>query len=404
MRTAAFCLIVLTASSAAQATNRYFDDIAAQSPSGGFRVDAVSPDNARKVHLPFQANFTYTCVDTRSGAIIWSRRQAMGDPIRLGEDSSMEIANPIEGSPVSVHVSDSGWTVIRTMWDDLIIVTPKGEDVGKIELLKSGLTVAEHKYVCPTTAGPYWDGPSARYFLGTPSDEVFVVRPWWGRRIFVDLKSGQLLNGDQPTLNARAKDEEVQLVLSTLKSEHERRAKEMSRYTAAYLAGVLHIQAAIPSLRGLEESGEFDCSVCGSQSDGETFNNEVDPHAYSYNSTCRIAQLSLRRLGEIPKPLPCYQFELKNGRESTEYEPPPQDTPRHRNAEIVGVGMDARQVLTLLGSPDFVSFETWTYDIDAPTPYCLTLAFDVRRVTNISRDTPPLWKSGTSRDEAIVYW
>jgi hypothetical protein len=130
----------------------------------------------------------------------------------------------------------------------------------------------------------------------------------------------------------------------------------------------------------------------------------VDPHTYSYNDVRRVVQLSLRRLGELPKPLPCYQFEVKNGNNATTFAPPRQDVPRHRNAEDIRLGMGAKEVLTLIGSPDLVKWETWIYDMDAPTPYSLTLTFDVRQVTKITTTTPPLWKSGTSRDEALIYW
>ena len=404
MRAMLLCLVVFSLPSSAAATNRYYGDITVCSPSGRFRIDATSPDNAGKSRLPFQSNFTYKCVDTSSGNLVWSRKQAMGKPSRLSKDSPIEIANPIEASPASIYVSDSGWTVIRTGHDDLIVVSPEGIDVGRTKLLDEGLLPEEGKYVCPTTAGPYWSGMSAWYFLHERTDEYFVIRPWWGRRIFVNLRKGHVGKDDPPTLNTRAKEEEVNLLLATLNSQEEQSGVEMSQCTAAYLAGVLNVQAAIPFLRALEEHGDFDSSTSSSLSFDKEFKNEVDPHTYSYNDVRRVVQLSLRRLGELPKPLPCYQFEVKNGNNATTFAPPRQDVPRHRNAEDIRLGMGAKEVLTLIGSPDLVKWETWIYDMDAPTPYSLTLTFDVRQVTKITTTTPPLWKSGTSRDEALIYW
>ena len=72
-RTMLLCLVVLSLSSSAAATNRYYGDITVWSPSGRFRIDATSPDNAGKSRLGFQSHFTYKCVDTSSGNLVRSQ-------------------------------------------------------------------------------------------------------------------------------------------------------------------------------------------------------------------------------------------------------------------------------------------------------------------------------------------
>ena len=65
--------------------------------------------------------------------------------------------------------------------------------------------------------------------------------------------------------------------------------------------------------------------------------------------------------------------------------------------------MKAEQVLTLIGSPDFVSRETWDYDIDNADPYTLVVSWDGQQVKEITRKSPPVWQDGETRDETIVY-
>ena len=106
-------------------------------------------------------------------------------------------------------------------------------------------------------------------------------------------------------------------------------------------------------------------------SSGESSDTEVNPGDYSTFSRRQIAQLSLRRLGETPKPFACHAFIMTIDGKFNDFVPPTPTIPRHRNVQNIRIGMDAGQVLSLIGSPDFISVLAWSYDIDAPgTLHC----------------------------------
>ncbi|QDT43656.1 hypothetical protein Pan241w_37580 [Gimesia alba] len=326
----------------------------------------------------------------------------MGEPQRLSEDSDIEIVLPREGSPVSIYVSDRGTTLIRNSADNLIVVSPEGKDVGKIDLLKDAFTETENRqYVHDTTAGPYWSGLSAWYYLDLPQGEIFVVRPWWGRHIFVDVSRGKLARSSQAFEVATLKTEE-KLVMSALSSKEEPADHEFSKYGAAYLAGILKLKQAIPLLKSVEKSTDIGSCTFGGLSFGEDYNNEVNPRRYCTYDLRQAAQLSLRRLGITPKHLPCHSFQLEQGDDEIPFVPTDLKRPRHENVERVKVGMSAKHVLNTIGAPDFINYDTWSYDMDADEPFSLTLTFDERKVTATKKEAP-LWKSGLSRDEALAY-
>lgn len=398
------CFVAFALTPAVHASHTFYSDIHVRSSSGQYQVDATSPDNRGKVEniVPFQASFTYKCVDTLSGKTIWTRKQAMEKPQRLSKDSTFEFASPKEISPVAIYVSDRGTTLIRTGADELIVVSHQGKDVGKVELLADAFTEAEYeRFMHKTLAGPLWTGLSAWYFLNVPGGEMFVVRPWWGRRIFVDVNRGKLSRSSE-ALIAAAVEREKALVMDALISKKEPNDYELSKSDAAYLSGVLKLKKAIPLLKTLEESTYLRGCTYGGRSFGEDFNNEVNPHSYCTYWLRQVVQLSLRRLGVVPKPLPCHAFELEKNGKSIPFVPPALEHPRHEAVQKVKVGMSAKEVLNHIGIPDFVSDGTWSYDMDANPPFSTTLTFDACKVTAIKREAP-LWKSGLSRDDVIAW-
>lgn len=178
----------------ALATKRSFSDILTKSPSGRYQVEANSPDNADP-NKPkfFQSNFTYTCRDTFTNAILWTRKQAMEEP-ELQEDGSRSTYQSwIEDSPVGLFVSDDGWTVIYTGAHELIVVDKHGRDRGKVRLISEGFTLAEReRYVHETTAGPIWFGDNDHFFRNIGKNALFVTRPAWGRAVIINLETGKL--------------------------------------------------------------------------------------------------------------------------------------------------------------------------------------------------------------------
>jgi hypothetical protein len=89
-------------SPAAVATDRYFRDCFTVSPSGRYRVDAKSPDNAGDRPRPFASNFTYSLTDTSTNKVVWKRQQ----PMTREKGSSFVYST--EGSPVALFVNNDG--------------------------------------------------------------------------------------------------------------------------------------------------------------------------------------------------------------------------------------------------------------------------------------------------------
>jgi hypothetical protein len=413
----AFSLLLLSTAQAA-ATNRYYRDIVARSPNGVYEVQAKSPDNkSGSGRMVFQSNFVYTCTDKTTGKTLWTRKQPMGKPVSfsVGGNPPIELPSPDEASPVGIFVSDAGWTVIRTGWDELIAVARNGRETCHIALLSGALTKEEHKrFVHQTTAGPMWSGYSLWYFLTVGDRQLFTIRPWWGRRIAIDIEKGKLATEDKAISAAIAAYERAYVLKELAKGIQRRNEWETGDgaprlggppLTVAYLAGRLDIREAIPLLRKLEDATYSGNWTSGGLSMLETFDGEVDPHSYETLTMRQVAQLSLRRLGETPKPFPVHRFDVryKDYDRNHRYVPKALSVARHLNIDKVQKGMKAEQVLDVLGGPDFVGYDTWEYDMDSVPPTSLVLKWDARKVIGIEKKTPPLWKDGLSRDEALQY-
>ena len=398
MNVVATLLLVLFLAPSAFATDRYYPDVHVSSLSGRYKVDATSPDNEKDGRHAFQDEFTYRFVDTKTGKLIWKREQEM--TVVKSDDGSTE-KYPDEGSPVDIFISDNGTTVVYTGYGELIVVSPTGRDVREIDFIKDALTKSEYKkYVHRTSAGPMWEGLSTWYFLGHDSKEYFVVRPWWGRRVFVNVADGKLIQA-QKWLESEATKSEKQLVMKSLKSKTETDEDRFEKLRAVYLAGALEIKDAIPFVKDAEKSTYIGSSTSGGLSAFTEFENEVDPHRYETFTMRQVAQLSLRRLGISPSHLPCHSFKLTKSGVSNPYDLEARKGDRHDSIDDLKVGMSAKKILDLIGSPDFISYHTWSYDMDGDKPFTLNLQMDAKNVTKIEREKP-LWKSGLLRDEALA--
>jgi hypothetical protein len=175
-------------------------------------------------------------------------------------------------------------------------------------------------------------------------------------------------------------------------------------FVASYLAGRMQVKEAVPFLQRLQDSPYGRSSSTGGLGTLERFDGEVNPHTYSTFTLRQVIHLSLRRLGQVPTPLPVYQFDVQFQDHKTHrpYTPKPLSVPRAANADKVKERMKAEQVLDLLGSPDFVGYDTWEYDMDSEPPFSLILKWDVRHVVGVQRKMPALWKDDFVRDEQIV--
>lgn len=388
----------------ANATDRFFDDIESFSPSKRYLVTANSPDNQKeKGGDPFQSNFTYQCKDTKINQVLWTRKQPMGEPDKI-EDS--EHVFPEEGSPVSIHISDSGNTVLYTDWDELVFLDSKGNEKGKLHILRDCLTKEENeKYVDETTAGPMWAGMSHWYFVNSVAGEFFVIRPWWGRHLVFALDNGKAVT---PTdkLNGILAKAEKEYVISVLNSVLDGTMKECDccdgphdAAFAAWLAGIQKIQDAVPALRMLENNSSIGSSTSGGFD--EVSEGRIDPFDYSTYNTRQLVHLSLRRLGEKPGAFPCTSFKKEHEDYDKMEEYIRQAVPgtRELNANKLEEGLSPEQVIDLIDCPDYIDGRNWQYDIDDKLPYTLTISWtDERTVKSIYKVSPALWQEGTARD------
>jgi len=273
------------------ATDRFFRDITVESPSKRYKVEAKSPDNVgSEWHRPFQSSFVYNCWDSTTAKLLWTRKQAMGKAEPLGNDSTATYRSPEEESPVAMFVSNTGWTVIRNGWDELIAVDLAGHDRARVKLLSEAFTKEENdKYVDQTTAGPRWSGYSLWYSLDVDGQALFIVRPWWGRRVMVNLETGKLIQSTA-TIIASASAYERNYVLAELAKGVDNRPqwdKEEAGKSiwpilnASYLAGRIQVKEAVPFLEKLQDSPYSGSSISGGLGLLERFDGEVNPHNYS---------------------------------------------------------------------------------------------------------------------------
>jgi hypothetical protein len=390
-----------------EATDLFFSNEEGKSASGRYLVTAKSPDNnADSDRKAFQASFVYTFTDTQSGKVLWTRKQPMRDSVPLGNDPTKTRSFPEEGSPVRIYVSDSGHTVIYTAYQELIFIDINGKEINKLDVLQDGMTKDERKkYVSNTTAGPMWAGRSHWYFVRSDSREFFMIRPWWGRHISIDLATGKI-TPTSPALRNAATAAEKAYVTSVLGKALDGTIKKCDccggpheAAFAAYLAGALNMKEVIPALRKIEDDSTIGSSTMGGYD--EIPEGRVNPFNYSTYTTRQSIHLALRRLGEKPGPFPCTQFktEHKEYKKMKPYVREPVDGSRHTNATKIQKGMSPEQVINLVDCPDYIPGRTWQYDMDTDEPYTLAISWtDDLKVKEIKMTRPALWKEGTLRD------
>ncbi|XZE56502.1 hypothetical protein SH139x_002618 [Planctomycetaceae bacterium SH139] len=357
-RTFALCLLV-TSSVAAQVgycTDRYYRDIAATSPAGRYQVTATSPENKNQTEdVAFQSNFTYAFKDMRTEQIIWIRKQPMGAPKVWGGDPKHTYTPALGGSPADIHVSDTGFTVIYTGLDELIVIDPKGQETGKINVLDDCLTKEEeNKYVSHTTAGPLWASRSHWYFANVDSREYFIIRPWWGRHFIIELMTGGNTRRTKRLAEA-IEQAEKEYVLKVLQPVLDGTAAKCDCCDCAggtyevefvaYLAGVLRIKEAVPALRKIENSTHIGISTSGGFS--KVPEGRVTPFNFATYTTRQNVHLSLRRLGEKPGAFPCTEFNTHHEEYAKQklYLRKPVPGTRESNAEKVKQGMSPEEVI-----------------------------------------------------------
>ncbi|MCE9582366.1 MAG: hypothetical protein K8T20_07725, partial [Planctomycetes bacterium] len=270
----------------------------------------------------------------------------------------------------------------------------------------------ERRYGEHIGVGNLW-GPMTRgYFLSIdPScsggPEYFVVRLYWGKRCYLDLKSRCFADSAKvsETLAAAAEAEERKWTVAAI--AHFRAAgvpkadpydvqNEQGEFHAAlWLAGVLKIQETVETLRMFEKDEWFGWINSGS--------------AYSYLTlgTRQIIHLSLRRLGEVPKTDAAVRLFWPKGGEkefdASSYLKSAVTIPeRAGRAGILKVGMNPKEVVDAIGEPDWYAADGFEYDMDAASPFTLSVEFDEHGTVSKVERRPPTWKDGVDRDRSLA--
>ena len=146
----------------------------------------------------------------------------------------------------------------------------------------------------------------------------------------------------------------------------------------------------------------------------KNFSGEIDPSNYSTFPLRQVAQLSLRRLGKTPEQLPATQFYTRYGNvQHYPFDAGEIDVPRAENTGKIKYNMSPKEVLDLIGEPDFSRNGTrdwpwggsWQYDMDAETPFTLLVCWSTEgKVARVEQKTPPYWQDLTRDRELFAYF
>lgn len=373
--------------------------------------------------------YEYQCIDKASGRVMWTRRQETGAVDRVDNITGEHKRIGKEGRPREIFISDAMVVVVRTSSDQIIVFGKGGEKKCALELFPDVVSKDEAKrFTKYTSEGSQWARLSLWYFIDSGGRHVFVIRPWWGRRTFLDLDKGEVAKADDVLIKS-AIDYESEYVMTELergvrtREEWEKTSIEEWKkgqvvtswktvepvLAAACLAGQMQIRKSLSLLRNLEATKYVGCEGGGVLSLDEQFEGEVDPHSCRMFTLRQAVQLSLRRLGEVPREVGAVELMLRfdsDEKRSHWYASRPLKVPRQGNVGAVRKGMKAEDVLGLIGGPDFVSWEqdcgVWEYDMDSDPPASLVLRWGVREVVDVQQVSPPFWKNGVTRDWQVV--
>ena len=394
----------------------HYPDCEAASPNGRFKLEARSPHNGTINHQngkpatpeefgfkyrEHQTDFRFQLIDAESPSIMSRIFGATNAQIVWERWQPRD-----EDSPHEVVVSDSGWSIIRThgFKPEVIAISKKGQIAIRIEITmpesgevndeteptshrKLGANVWRTETMSLSTAGLYWTEHSWRYFFELDGVEFFAWRAYSGQRLLMDLTNATYIEEsaiEKSTIATAMRKKEIHdasLILSYLAKNTKkfqqllanRDSDEMKltplvenvmRTTAAILlAGAHRIVNCIPFLQALEK---------------------IDWPSYSKGSTampgywwleCQtlrpLLHHVLRLLGSEPQGYATYYFIKDKQR----FPVPERIANRREIANAINLNNDAEQVLSLIGSPDYVvrhshpdgrglytSTEDWEYD------------------------------------------
>lgn len=378
----------------------YFADLSAF--AGRFKLEARSPANASHRPGPFQRGFVYTLFD--GDAPLWSVPQE----------------SVAKASPRELHLSPDGWSVVRTHGigfggsASLAVLDPRGRRTGELDLLRQVFVKDRAHEAESTSAGSFWAGASTSVFVALSGRPHFALRTWTGRRIVLELERGQLVStlsaADEAALQAaevasvRAALEAAAPLAATWNALEGPQDQQAARGVAGAitLAGLLGQRDLAPLVRPFEAVA----IVVGWQT----------------SSTLRCTQarywlrpaaaLALRRLGAEPAGYGNHLFFETAATMAAPWDPsarrlevPDPVADREARARSLASGVNAREVLALLGAPDAVEASGWEYDLGGEDGRTLRLRFGwwhTDRVKAIDELRPPAWVTSQDRERELA--
>ena len=164
---------------------------------------------------------------------------------------------------------------------------------------------------------------------------------------------------------------------------------------AAYWAGRMKIQKAVPRLQQLEESDYVgSCSFVPF----DLKPGEANPSSHCVYEIRRMVQLALRRMGVKPAGYPATTIRTQSENDQAQKEAVAKKRHESRVANAEGIKKDMRpfEVLDKLGAPDYVErwgrhAVAWRYDMDAQPSFSLLVIIDQQKVESVEKWKPALW-------------
>jgi hypothetical protein len=438
----------------------FYPDCSATSENGRYTLEARSPHNGTIPHRDgrkasedefafkyqeHQREFRYQLIDNY-------RRQPLSR--LLGRDNRRVIwerwQRDKEDSPGEVVVSDDGWGVIRThgFRPEIIAIAPDGVEVVRVHVISKDDEQDAHGFFSPTpwffwplthlilsTAGHYWSSHSWRYFFKYNGESYFVWRASWGQRLVVDLAHATVLpDGGVPfdLMTSLAEVEKVGVteILASLsrrldevrfllkqKSEAESENRDLlleqvrQASSAFQLVGVHRIRECLIYLREWES---IDYPSHCSGSDAMVSGWWVESQYFR-----PIIHQTLKMLGEAPQGFSTYNFTTTLDGISGRFPMPDRLNDRRERITRVNPMLSAEEVLSLLGSPDFMRrhsrqdgsiykwWEVWEYDFriaNAWVTHRITWKEDRCGEIKSIEEVAPYWLSSDERENEYLRW
>jgi len=368
-----------------------------------FRIEARL-QNASEEGEESNVRVEYSLYSAKDNGVLWRRK---------GETR--------EGGPIRVFVDDSKWVIIWTRYDRLKMIDPSGTTVAVIHIPTEGIPLSDAKYANRERSGMPWSSYSLWTFVIVEQRPYFCIRTWWARRLIWSLDR-QTIAADEGALRVAAEAAERRLVLSILEKAAEvgRKwsKKNIPEYenrepapwnsvedlvSAIYMSSQLKIREAVPLLRELEPIASFATGGGGYDEDIPEGELLIASRGF-FDGIRHLVQQSLRQLGVKPAGFPVRQMVTKSPDHypGLPYVPSGKLQPRPKAAAAIKRDMIPKEVVDILGAPDEIRFPnlarldyspTWEYEIDASPPYTLRLVWASRRLKDIEKVDPPLWKT-----------